>query len=549
MNCLSAAGFGQHPCFFSRLTNWCQRGHSGNKEKHWRHVHFMVVPRDIPMAGLTTFRADLRYTAWFAGFVLSACGLSPCSPGVVSAEQPQPGDSASPAVAFDDYFLAQTMRVDYYHSGNAGEDRIALERVVLDGVWAGGRARLADTLDVGLYCVEVRDQQSRQMLYARGFCSVFGEWQTTAPAKQQWGTFHESLRFPWPRQPVNVVIKRRQEGVWRELWTTTVDPNSRFVVKADLPASGNVWTVFENGPTAEKVDLLFLGDGYTSEEVPKFHADTQRLVDRLFAVEPFQSRRPDFNVRAIDVSSGLSGIAQPRDGVFRRCALSCQYDTFDVERYVLTADNRTLRDTASAAPYDNLIILLNNKKYGGGGIYNDQTTVAADCAFADYIIVHEFGHHLAGLGDEYYVSNVAYETGKLPRFEPWEPNVTALLDAGACKWKDLVAPDTPIPTPWEKEAYEAASRQTQQRCKGQVAAGGEDEKSPAVSRQEQESTSRILRASPYAGRVGAFEGASYETNGLYRPAVDCLMFSRNPVGFCPVCRRAIERAIDQHTGR
>ena len=59
----------------------------------------------------------------------------------------------------------------------------------------------------------------------------------------------------------------------------------------------------------------------------------------------------------------------------------------------------------------------------------------------------------------------------------------------------------------------------------------------------------LLGADPYAGRVGAFEGASYESKGLYRPTVDCLMFSRNQVGFCPVCRRAIERAIDQQIGR
>ena len=344
---------------------------------------------------------------------------------------------------------------------------------------------LTDTLDLGLYCFEVRDQQSQQLLYARGFCSVFGEWQTTAPAKQQWGTFHESLRFPWPRQPVDVVIKRRHEGAWRELWTTTIDPNSRFVVNADLPPpAATSGPSLRMGRRPRKWILLFLGDGYTSAEVaeiPRRHAAVGRPT--CSPPSPSQSRRTDFNVRAIDVSSGLSGIAQPRDGVFRRSALSCQYDTFDLERYVLTSDNRTLRDIASAAPYDNLIILLNNKKYGGGGIYNDQTTVAADCMAADYIIVHEFGHHLAGLGDEYYVSNVAYETGKLPRFEPWEPNITALLDTSAWKWKDLVAPDTPIPTPWEKEAFEAASRPQHGAAQQQPAADGDDEKSPAASRQ------------------------------------------------------------------
>lgn len=497
------------------------------------------------MAARTVFRASSRCIAVWIG-LLGVCGGLLAAPRVPGADPARTGDAAEPAVTFDDHFTPETMRVDYYHSGNVNEDRIGLERVVSDGVWAGSRSRLVDTLDLGLYRFEVCDQKSGQLLFARGYCSVYGEWQTTAPAKEQWGTFHESLRFPWPREAVTVVIKRRHEAGWRTLWTTTIDPQSRFVTKVDLPARGKVWTVFENGPPAEKVDVLLLGDGYTAEEMEKFHTDAQRMTQLLFAAEPFASRRADFNVRAIEVASAESGIAQPRDGMFRRSALSCQFDTFDLERYVLTSDNRTVRDIASAAPYDNLIILLNNKKYGGGGIYQDQTTVAVDCSSADYIIVHEFGHHLAGLGDEYYVSNVAYETGKLPQFEPWEPNITALLDPAALKWKDLVAADTPIPTPWEKEAYEGAASRLRPRP---VTPSSGDEKSSGGGRPAPRSAAQILQASPYADRVGAFEGASYEIKGLYRPAVDCIMFSRDPVGFCPVCRRAIERAIDQQIGR
>ena len=387
-----------------------------------------------------------------------------------------------------------------------------------DGSWAGSRTQLTDTLDFGLYCFEVRDSSSQRLLYSHGFCSVFGEWQTTLPAKQMWGTYHESLRFPWPKQSVDVVLKRRQDrpgvscGRPRSIRT-----RGSCSTPTCLPVD-KVWTVFENGPTAEKVDVLLLGDGYTSEEVQKFHADVRRLVERLFAEEPFRSRRHDFNVRAVDVASAASGIAQPREGIFRRSALSCQYNTFDLERYVLTFDNRTVRDCASAAPYDNLIILLNNQKYGGGGIYNDQTTVAVDSQFADYILVHEFGHHLAGLGDEYYVSDVAYVTGNLPQVEPWEPNITALLDASQLKWKDLVSADTPLPTPWKKEDYEAASRQTQTKRQESRAAGQAEAALEGLMRQEQQSMTELLGADPYAGRVGAFEGASYETKGLYRPA-------------------------------
>ena len=240
---------------------------------------------------------------------------------------------------FDEYFLPQTLRVDYYHSGDADEDRIALKRLMRDGNWAGSPTA-GRHARFGLYCFEERDASSHQLLYSRSFCRVFGEWQTTVPAKQLWGTYHESLRFPWPRQSVNVVLKRRQDGVWREVWTTTIDPNSRFVLNADLPPVERSGWSSKMVPTPEKVDVLLLGDGYTSEEMPKFHADVRRLVERLFVEEPFRSRRHDFNVRAVDVASGASGITQPREGLFRRSALSCQYNTFDLERYVLTFDNR-----------------------------------------------------------------------------------------------------------------------------------------------------------------------------------------------------------------
>jgi len=113
----------------------------------------------------------------------------------------------------------------------------------------------------------------------------------------------------------------------------------------------------------------------------------------------------------------------------------------------------------SAAPYEFMEILVNEKQYGGGGIYNAQATTAVDTAFAEYVFVHEFGHHFAALADEYYTSPVAYETGGAEHAEPWEPNVTALLDPDKLKWADLVADDTPLPTPWDKDRYEEHARE------------------------------------------------------------------------------------------
>jgi hypothetical protein len=304
-----------------------------------------------------------------------------------------------------------------------------------------------------------------------------------------------------------------------------------------------VWTVFENGPPAGKVDLLFLGDGYTAAEGDKLHRDVERLTEVLFAAEPFASHRGDFNVRAIHVPSPASGVTDPRAGRWVKSPLGLSYNAFDSERYVLTYANQALREIAAQAPYDALVLLANSRKYGGGGIFNLWTTAAVDSAQAAYLVVHEFGHAFAGLGDEYYTSQVSYEEFVPPGVEPWEPNVTALLDPEALKWRELVEPGTPIPTPWEQEAFDEVSLAYQEKRQAMREAGAGEEEMEALFAEIKAVTEPMLKAEEHHGRVGAFEGASYQAKGLYRPAVDCIMFTRNPTSFCPVCARAIERVI------
>jgi hypothetical protein len=462
------------------------------------------------------------------------------------------GRATQPSAPFD---FDRTMRVDYFHAGThaatAGPqpsplaESIALDRVVNDGPWPGSRTQLVDPTNLGKYQFEVQ-VPSGAVVYSRGFASVYGEWETTAAAGERTGVFHESVRFPWPSAPVTVVLKKRQaDGRFATLWSSAVDPDSRFVNRATIAApSGRVWTMFENGPPASKVDLLVISEGYTQAELPKFHADAKRLVDALFDEEPFKTRRRDFNVRGLDLPSAESGVSRPNAGVHRRTQLSAEYNIFDSERYVLTLDNRALRDAASAAPYEFVEILVNDKTYGGGGIFNDQATASVDSAFSHYVFVHEFGHHFAALSDEYYVADVAYQTGAADRPEPWEPNVTALHDPAHLKWADLVTPGTPIPTPWDKQAYEAHTREVQARRRAIRARNAPEPEMDALFREQRDWDTRFLGGMRYARQVGAFEGAAYEATGLYRPEPDCIMFTRDPVGFCRVCRRAIERIVD-----
>jgi hypothetical protein len=451
------------------------------------------------------------------------------------------------AAQFDDQFVDKTMRVDYFHTSTPkGDEILALDKVVSDGPWSGSRTRLIDTSNLGKYYVEVVNRDTNQVTYSRGFATVFGEWETTPEVKERAATFHESIRIPWPKKPVQLVLKKRDEqNAFQQIWSTVIDPASRAVNPADRKPAGKVWSYLDNGPASQKVDLLVIGEGYTEAEMPKLRKDVERMVGKLFATEPFKSHKADFNVRVLELAAGKSGVHRPRTRDDRRTVTGVQYNIFDSERYVLTLDNNALRDAASSAPYDFLEILVNEKQYGGGGIFNDQATSSVDSAFSEYVFVHEFGHHFAGLGDEYYTSDVAYATGAAEHPEPWEPNITA--DGAHPKWMSMVSPNTPLPTPWGKAAFEAHQREYQAERRKLREANVPESEMDALFRKEEAWETKTLGSEPYANKVGAFEGAGYEATGLYRPEADCIMFTRDEVGFCDVCNRAIVRIIDMYS--
>jgi hypothetical protein len=441
-----------------------------------------------------------------------------------------------------------TMRVDYFHTGDAREERFSVDRVVREPLpFPGSPARAVDETNLGKYLFEIRDRRTNRLLYSRGFASIYGEWETTEEARVAHRTFSESLRFPAPSAPVQVIVKKRDDrGLFREVWTFPLDPADRFVDDSHPPSPGAVIELLRSGPPEEKLDLLLVGDGYTAAERGAFEADARRLVGILFEQEPFRSRRGDFNVWAICPPAEQSGIARPLTGIHRRTRVGATYDAFGSERYVLSFENRELRDVASFAPYDALAIVVNGETYGGGGIFNLYATVAAHSAFAGYIFVHELGHSLAALADEYFTSDTSY-LPNADRPEPWEPNVTA--DPHAAKWADLVAPGTPLPTPWPKEAFTKRAKELQEQRKKIRAENRPESEMNALFELQRKEETKLLGGARFARAVGAFEGANYEASGYFRPQVDCIMFTRDPVPFCAVCRRGLETVIDLYAPR
>jgi hypothetical protein len=441
-----------------------------------------------------------------------------------------------------------TMRLDYFHTGGRGAEVFAVDRIVIEPLpWPGNLNRSVDDGQLGVYRFEVRDMQGG-LLYARGYSSIYGEWVTTAEAAESSRTFHESLRFPTPSGKVQVtVFERDASQVFQPVWKTSVDPADMFVDRAP-PAPQTLIELERHGDPVDKVDLLLLGDGYTAAECKrKFPADARRLAATLFRREPFASRRSDFNVWGLCPPSAESGISRPSTGIHHRTPVGATYDAFGSERYVLTFDNRALREVASRAPYEMLEILANGKTYGGGGIFGAFATVAVDSAWADYVFVHEFGHHIAALADEYYTSPVAYApTGQV--VEPWEPNVTALLDREHLKWRQRMETSSPVPTPWPKTEFEARERDFQARRKQIRAEQRPEAEMDALFREEQAYTTALFRSAEHAHLVGAFQGANYDAQAYYRSQLDCVMFTRDEVPFCRVCQSAIDRIIDLYAG-
>ena len=437
-----------------------------------------------------------------------------------------------------------TWRLDFHHTGGKGIEIFSVDKLIVEPLpWSGPAGNDVDSTGHGSYKFELRDTRGR-VLFSRGYSPIFAEWVTTGESAKVNRTFHESLRFPQLDAIVDaVVFKRDASNRFVEVWRTRLDPADQFIDRSTPPAQTTI-EIEKNGDPATKVDVLLLGDGYTAAECSaKFSKDARRMADALFAVEPYRRRRKDFNVWGICPPSPASGISRPSTGVHIASPVGATYDVFGSERYVLTMDNKAFRTIASWAPYEFATIMVNNETYGGGGLYNIYSTVAVDNDWSLYLFIHEFGHHFAGLADEYYTSPVAYET-PTTIIEPWEPNVTALLDRRNLKWRAFATAGVPIPTPWPKEEFERYSRALQQRRAKLRADRRPESEMSALFREEMAFDSTLFASAKHSRDIGAFQGANYDAKAFYRPAIDCIMFTRDNVPFCPVCRHTIDNVID-----
>jgi hypothetical protein len=465
---------------------------------------------------------------------------------------------------FDQYYTDQTMRIDYFHIGDSKSEIITIDHIYQYGPWAGNKKCLIDRFNNGSYYVKIYDLNSKKLIYSKGYDSYFREYTTTNKALRGiQRTYHESVLIPAPQEKISFTIEKRdKQNKLEVLFRQEIDPLDTDIIREDkTDQSVKVYQSKINGAPDQKVDIVIIGEGYTKKEEGKYKSDLKRFSELFFNSEPYKSYQTNFNIYGLLQYSQESGVDEPRAGIYKNSILNVTFNSLESERYVMTEDNKTLRDIAAVVPYDAIYIMVNHKRYGGGGIYNLYCTFTSDNQWSEYLFLHEFGHSFAGLADEYYTSDITYNAFFPKGIEPVEPNITALLDPENIKWESALSEDLKIPTPWEKEEYDQMDYKWQKERRELNSKITELKKNKApqeeIAAAEKEyadkdfahalDVDRFLTSCKYWGKVGAFEGAGYSSTGLYRPMINCIMFSKINKSYCRVCEQAIIRMIKYYS--
>lgn len=401
---------------------------------------------------------------------------------------------------FDRFFKDKGLRIDFTVTGNNQNSIYGIRQFVEDPIWSGSITQLTDTYDFGVHQLRVVDKENGQIIFSKGFSSLFHEWQTTESAKQDHQSFLFSMVIPYPKSAVMIELYDRsnENGQWVKNNSFNFSP--AIQVCKEKQHSFPVRTIVESGHHHQKLDILFIAEGYQQEQLSQFNAVVDTVVEYLFSQSPFREKKELINIRAVQSVSIDSGSDDPNQNIYKQTVVHSTFNTLGIDRYLMCPDQTAIMQLTWGIPCDIVYILTNTQKYGGGGIYNFYGISSSTIPKLKQVFVHELGHTLAGLADEYYTSAVTYESFYNLKLEPWEANITTLADFDK-KWKKLISKNIPIPTPDTKK---------------------------------------------YNDTLGVFEGGGYVPQGIYRPARDCRMKTNSADGFCEVCKNTIGKIINTY---
>lgn len=274
-----------------------------------------------------------------------------------------------------------------------------------------------------------------------------------------------------------------------------------------------VTRVVDNGPDAERYNLVVLAEGFTSAQQDEFNNRVTQLVNALFNYPPIDTLTEAFNITRVNVASNQAGADMPLqcggEGLYVNTYFDATYCAGGIQRALVVNNSIVFAVLNSYVPaWDQAVVVVNSTLWGGTGGSVAVTSVASGW---EGIVLHEFGHSAFGFADEYeYWAGCGYETdhNNHPAYEPSEPNVTIETVKKNVKWNDLIETGTPVPTTTNADCSQ---------CDPQ--------------------------GSSYPdATVGTFEGAHYYHCDCYRPQFNCMMRNLAPY-FCAVCRRVVENDL------
>ena len=403
---------------------------------------------------------------------------------------------------FDQYFINKNLRVNYIHIGNFTNESLKIDHYTAGGTWNGTRQYLIEPNSYGDIMIEVFDSVSNKLIFSRSYSCLFTEYRTTEKGQVEEAYMEESINIPFPKNTVLLKFTsfdRKRNGA--ELLKQYFNPQTTPTVP--LSKQYKTMNLHIGNKSDKAIDILFIPDGYAKSDAKLLKHDMKRFASYVMNCSPYKEMKNKVNVRAIKGYSEDSGITQPQNNIYKKTLVNTAYNALDLDRYLMCDGVWHLNDVADDAPYDAIVIICNSEKYGGGGIYNFYCTVYNHGEYPDYVIVHEMGHLIGGLGDEYYTSEVSVQDFYPAGVEPVEPNLTTLVDFES-KWKNMLPEGTPIPTP-------VTGKNT-----------------------------------PEYNRLGVYEGGGYVGKGVYRPAQHCTMHQIRYNDFCPVCKKTLEEVIDYY---
>ena len=401
---------------------------------------------------------------------------------------------------FERYFQDKTLRLDYIFGATPDGGRTVLldAQSSLPG-WAGRRHHLNELPLLGNGTVTVCDEATGDTIYRTSFSSLYHEWLSTEEAAAVAKGFEHSVLVPFPKAPALVEIDLRDSRhVSMATMRHRMDPSDILISEKGVKSVTPHKYVHKGGDPAKAIDVAILAEGYTEAEMEQFYRDAEIAAKEILSYEPFKNHVDEFNFVAVASPSDESGVSVPRLGDWKSTAFSSHFSTFYSDRYLTSLHLKDIHNALAGIPYEHIIILANTPEYGGGGIYNSYTLTAAGHKLFKPVVVHEFGHSFGGLADEYFYEGDVMDDSYPKDVEPWEPNITTLVDFES-KWKSLLPKDCPVPTP-------------------------------------------VSKAGEYP--VGVYEGGGYSFHGVYRPADDCRMRTNSAPVFCPACTKALEDLID-----